>query len=106
MIYVLTARAIIADSAIPAKAVNTSPLEETAYGAGRVSMISQNDIIMLIILKGGSRMSDERERLYSRAIKERDSLPIRGQWAKTVRKEIKRKRKRQEEKKQKQRKFW
>lgn len=42
-------------------------------------------------------MSDERERLYSRAIKERDSLPIRGQWAKAVRKDRERKRKRKEE---------
>ena len=42
-------------------------------------------------------MSDERERLYSRAIKERDSLPIRGKWAESVRKEKERKRKRKEE---------
>lgn len=42
-------------------------------------------------------MSDERERLYSRAIKERGSLPIRGKWAITVRKEKERKRKRKEE---------
>lgn len=42
-------------------------------------------------------MSDERERLYSRAIKERDSLPIRGQWAKAIQKERERKRKRKEE---------
>lgn len=42
-------------------------------------------------------MSDERERLYSRAIKERDMLPIRGKWAETVRKEKQRKRKRKEE---------
>ena len=42
-------------------------------------------------------MSDERERLYSRAIKERDSLPIRGKWADTVRKEKERKRKRKDE---------
>lgn len=41
-------------------------------------------------------MSDERDRLYSRAIKERDSLPIRGKWAETVRKEMERKRKRKE----------
>ena len=43
------------------------------------------------------RMSDERERLYSRAIKERDSLPIRGKWAEAVRKEKERKRRRKEE---------
>lgn len=42
-------------------------------------------------------MSDERERLYSRAIKERDSLPIRGKWAESVRKDKERKRKRKEE---------
>lgn len=42
-------------------------------------------------------MSDERERLYSRAIKERGELPIRGKWAVTVRKEKERKRKRKEE---------
>ena len=42
-------------------------------------------------------MSDERARLYSRAIKERDSLPIRGKWAESVRKDKERKRKRKEE---------
>lgn len=42
-------------------------------------------------------MSDERQRLYSRAIKERDSLPIRGKWAESVRKDKERKRKRKEE---------
>lgn len=41
--------------------------------------------------------SDERQRLYSRAIRERDMLPIRGQWAKAVRKERERTRKRKED---------
>lgn len=40
---------------------------------------------------------DERERLYARAIKEREQLPIRGKWAYAVRKEKERKRKRKEE---------
>ncbi len=50
--------------------------------------------------------NDDRERLYTRAVEEREILPIRGQWAKAVIKERERKRKRQEEKKKEQRRFW
>ena len=35
---------------------------------------------------------DERERLYQRAITEREYLPIRGKWAVSVRKDKERKR--------------
>lgn len=38
-------------------------------------------------------MDDERQRLYGRAIKEREYLPIRGKWASSVRKDKERKRK-------------
>lgn len=42
-------------------------------------------------------LSDERQRLYRRAIEERDSLPIRGKWASSVGKEKERKKQKQKE---------
>lgn len=42
-------------------------------------------------------ITDEKQRLYHRAITEREYLPIRGRWADTVRKD--RERKRRERKK-------
>ena len=38
--------------------------------------------------------TDERQRLYQRAIKEREYLPIRGKWAEAVRKDRERKKER------------
>lgn len=42
-------------------------------------------------------MDDERQRLYGRAIKEREYLPIRGKWASSVRKDKERKKKERKE---------